>query len=170
MLKKVREKRDQLPYWLLRGQLSTIMNLPSTADEIGKLVKTKLKTRTTRMHSSRMRTGRSLTICCSLLPGGGGLSAWSRGVCLVWGGSPCQVPGGLPGLGGFSLPGPGGCLPGPGGFSLPGLGGVLPAWSGGGFSLPGPGGSAWSRGGFSLPGPRGVSGQPPPCEQNHTHV
>ena len=26
----------------------------------------------TRMHSSRMRTGRSLTICLSLLPGGGG--------------------------------------------------------------------------------------------------
>ena len=58
----------------------------------------------TRMHSSRMRTGRSLTVCCSLLPGGsaprrGGLSAgggcllpggaWSGGCllggwCLVW--------------------------------------------------------------------------------------
>ena len=57
----------------------------------------------TRMHSSRMRTGRSLTVCCSLLPrgevsmvGGGagspwswggfslvrGESAWSRGVLL----------------------------------------------------------------------------------------
>ena len=63
----------------------------------------------TRMHSSRMRTGRSLTVCCSPLPGGGGLpvpggrSAWSQGgfslvtgegsacsggVCLVRGGSP----------------------------------------------------------------------------------
>ena len=44
---------------------------------------------TTRMHSSRMRTGRSLTVCCSLLRGGGHL-VWggvcSRGVCLVWGG------------------------------------------------------------------------------------
>ena len=49
----------------------------------------------TRMHSSRMRTGRSLTVCCSLLPGGGvpglgrvcsGGGAWSGGVCLVQGG------------------------------------------------------------------------------------
>ena len=63
------------------------------------------------MHSSRMRTGRSLTVCCSLLPGGGG--------------SPCQVLGGSA----WSRGGPawsGGCLPGPGGggFSLPGPGGV----------------------------------------------
>ena len=29
----------------------------------------------TRMHSSRMRTGRSLTVCWSLLSGGGGVSA-----------------------------------------------------------------------------------------------
>ena len=42
-------------------------------DELGK----------TRMHSSRMRTGRSLTICWRLLPGGSGPrgGAWSRGVC-----------------------------------------------------------------------------------------
>ena len=40
--------------------------------------------------------GRGGGVC--LVPGGVG-SAWSRGVCLVWGG----------------LPGPGGCLPGPGG-------------------------------------------------------
>ena len=46
----------------------------------------------TRMHSSRMRTGRSLTVCCSLFPGGGG------GVFLPAGG------------GGGSLPGPGGVL------------------------------------------------------------
>ena len=55
------------------------------------------------MHSSRMCTGRSLTVCCSLLPGGvlpaggfslpGGFSlvlggsAWSGGVSLVQGGS-----------------------------------------------------------------------------------
>ena len=37
------------------------------------------------MHSSRMRTGRSLTVCCSVLPGGGG-SAWSGGVLLGPGG------------------------------------------------------------------------------------
>ena len=58
------------------------------------------------MHSSRMRTGRSLTVCCSLLPGGvGGVSA----------------------PGGFSLPGGGGdCLSAPrGGSSL--LRGGLPA-------------------------------------------
>ena len=78
------------------------------------------QTLTTRMHSSRMRTGRSLTVCCSLLPGGspwsgGGVSPWSRGVSL---------PGGLPGPGGFSLPGgvclvrgAGVCLVPEGGFS-----------------------------------------------------
>ena len=86
------------------------------------------------MHSSRMRTGRSLTVCCSLLPGGGG-------VCLVPGGSAWSG-------GGFSLvwgvlPGPGGVLPGPGGFSL--VRGVLPGP--GGVCL-GLGGSPWS-GGFS---------------------
>ena len=37
----------------------------------------------TRMHSSRMHTSRSLTVCCSLLPGGGLLLG---GVCLVRGG------------------------------------------------------------------------------------
>ena len=99
------------------------------------------------MHSSRKRTGRSVTVCCSLLRGGGGFS--------------------LPGPGGgFSLPGPEG---GSGGFSLPGPGGggVLPARSWGdspyqvpgGFSLPGPWGGSSScqvpGGGFSLPGPRG---------------
>ena len=36
----------------------------------------------TRMHSSRMRTGHSLTVCWSLLPGGGGSGP---GGCLVWG-------------------------------------------------------------------------------------
>ena len=51
--------------------------------------KPRITTTTTRMHSSRMRTGRSLTVCCSPLPGGGVLPAWSLG-------------------GGFSLPGPGG--------------------------------------------------------------
>ena len=81
------------------------------------------------MHSSRMRTGRSLTVCCSLLPGGGG----GGGVCLVPGVCVCLVPGSLPGPGGFSLAG-GVCL-------VPG--GVLP---GGGVSAWSQGVSAWSRG------------------------
>ena len=99
---------------------------------------------TTRMHSSRMRTGRSLTVCCSLLPGGGVLHAGgvfpAGGVCLV------QGVGGLPGRGGS--PWSGGVSLVRGGFSL--LGGS--AWSGGalpglgGFSLV-RGGSPWSRGG-----------------------
>ena len=106
------------------------------------------------MHSSRMRTGHSLTVCCSLLPGGD--------VCMVRGGSPCQ--GGLPAGGSPCL---GGCLPGPGGSPclggcLPGPGRVLPAGGGGvclvlggclpgpGVVLPAPGVSAWCWGG--LPG------------------
>ena len=40
------------------------------------LILTHLNLFQTRMHSSRMRTGRSLTVCRSLLPGGGG--------CLLW--------------------------------------------------------------------------------------
>ena len=55
----------------------------------------------TRMHSSRMRTGRLLTVCRSLLPGGvcfrgsvcsGGVSA--PGGCLLLGGG-CLLPGGV---------------------------------------------------------------------------
>ena len=94
------------------------------------------------MHSSRMRTGRSLTVCWRLLPGGGG-GAWSGGVwsqggawsggCLVWG-----VPGGGAwcwgsGAGGvwsqaclvqgvclvWGVPGPGG-VPSPEGCLVPG--------------------------------------------------
>ena len=126
------------------------------------------------MHSSRMRTGRSLTVCCSLLPGGGGfslvlggVSAWSRGggspwrwglpaggVSLVWGVSPwswggvCLVPGG------FSL------VPG-GGFSLV-LGGS--AWSGGSPCQ----GGLLGLGGVSLV--PGGSPETPPRVQNHRHV
>ena len=96
------------------------------------------------MHSSRMRTGRSLTICCSVLPGG---------VCLVWG--VCLVPGGvcLVRGGGVCLV-LGGCLPGPGGS----------AWSGGR-------GSAWSRGVClvrgegGLPGPGGACLETPPVDR-----
>ena len=68
------------------------------------------------MHSSRMRTGRSLTVCCNVLPGEGGVSL---------------VPGGLPGPGGGVLLGPGGVLLGPGGGVLLGPGGGSP-WSRGG--------------------------------------
>ena len=85
------------------------------------------------MHSSRMPTGRSLTVCCSLLPGGGGAFFGGEGIV--------SAPGGVPRPG--SVPGPGGvCSQGvcawsgwvylvwgcvlPGGVS--GLGGV---WSGG---------------------------------------
>ena len=61
------------------------------------------------MHSSRMRTGRSLTVCWRLLPGGG------------------------------CLPGPGGCLLGPVGSAWSGGGGSLvpggSAQSGGGLGL-----------------------------------
>ena len=137
-----------------------------------------------------MRTGRSLTVCCSLLPGGGGWgSPWSRrGVLPARGGSPCWrgvLPaGGSPWSWGGSpwsrggSPCQGGGLPGPGGFSLVwggvclvqvgvllGLGGVLPAGGVGG--LPGLGGSpCWGilpgpRGG--LPGPGGFSLVPGVC-------
>ena len=66
----------------------------------------------TRMHSSRMRTGRSLTVCCSLLPEGGsapggglllGGSAPVGGVC-SWEGLPGRG-GGVPGTGGVSARG-----------------------------------------------------------------
>ena len=77
------------------------------------------------MHSSRMRTGRSLTVCCRLLP---------------WGGLP--GPGGFSLVGGVCLARGGGFYVLGGGFSLPG--GVVSAWSQGGFSL--------VSGGFSLPG------------------
>ena len=51
----------------------------------------------TRMHSSRMRTGHSLTVCRSLLP---------RGRCLLRGG--CLLPGGMFAPGGCLLRGGGG--------------------------------------------------------------
>ena len=73
----------------------------------------------TRMHSSRMRTGRSLTVCWRPLRGEGG------GGCLVWGGVCCQGgvwSGGVCSWGG--VPGPGGCLL-PRGVSAPG--GGIPA-------------------------------------------
>ena len=92
------------------------------------------------MHSSRMRTGRSLTICCNLLPGEG--SPWSGGGVLPGPGG-CLVPGGLPVPGGVLLGTWGGVLLGSGGFSLPG----------GGFCL--------VQGWVGLPGPRGGGGGSP---------
>ena len=51
---------------------------PNTAEDSPEITKVAVwNPKLTRMHSSRMRTGRSLTVCCSLLPGG---------VCLVRGG------------------------------------------------------------------------------------
>ena len=118
------------------------------------------------MHSSRMRTGRSLTVCCSLLPGGmsawWGVSAWSGGVSPWSRGSPWSG-GVLLGPGGFSLVPRGMVLLGLGGwFSL--VRGVL---LGPGGVLLGPrrvclvrGGSPWSRG--VLLGPVGRSLETPP--------
>ena len=81
------------------------------------------------MHSSRMRTGRSLTICWSLLPGGG--QGGMAGGCLVRG---------VSGLGGVWSEGgvwSGGCLvrgvSGPGGLVW---GGVVPGGCGPGGVYP----------------------------------
>ena len=97
------------------------------------------------MHSSRMRTGRSLTVFRSLLlpgrgvylPGpGGGCTCLVPWGCTWSGGCTCLVPGGVPAWSqGVYLPGPWGCIWSRG----------VPAWSGG--CLPGPGGvPAWSWG------------------------
>ena len=114
----------------------------------------------TRMHSSRMRTGRSLTVFQGLLfPGGcvparggvpaqggctcpGGVPAWGvylLGACTCWGGTcwVCTCQGGVPARG-YTCRGvylPGGVPAWSGGVYLPGPGGVY---------LPGPGGGAWS--------------------------
>ena len=139
------------------------------------------------MHSSRMRTSCSLTVCRSLLPRGlvGGC-VWSRGLCLVpgvsaHGGGGCMLPGDLlPGgsaprercllprgrclVRGVSAPGallPGGCLP---------QGGVCP-W--GCLLLGGllPGGVVCLLRGVSAPGEHVCSGCGiPPCEQNDKQV
>ena len=113
------------------------------------------------MHSSRMRTGRSLTVCCSLLPGGGS-------VCLVPGG-------GCPWSGGGCLPGPGGgVLLGPGGVGVLPAGGVCLVPGGVLLGLGGGGCSPWSQGvgGGCLPGPRegGSGDHPPPWTEFLTHA
>ena len=100
--------------------------------------------RITRMHSSRMRTGRSLTVCRSLLSRGllGGGGVWSRG-CLVWGVSH---------LGGLSSPG-GACLLLEGGVWSWGWGCVFAS---GGCLLPG---ACLLLGGCVCLGGRGVWSQ-----------
>ena len=80
---------------------------------------------TTRMHSSRMRTGRSLTVCRSQLPGG----------CLLWGGV-CSW-GGVSAPRGVSVPRGVSAL----GVCVYSQGGLLP-----GVSAPG---GVCSRGGVS---------------------
>ena len=123
----------------------------------------------TRMHSSRMRTGRSLTVCRSLLPGGG-VSA-PVGVCsgggLLLGG--CPLPGGSA-LGGCLLLGDllwvCVCLSAPWGVC---------SWGG---LLPGEGVSALGEGGCLLGGVCLLQGGgipactavDTPCEQNDKQV
>ena len=143
----------------------------------------------TRMHSSRMHTGRSLTVCRSLLPGGGEVSA-PGGVSALWGvcSGGCLVWGGVCSRGvcvcswGMSAPG-GGCLL-LGGMSARGGGCLL--WGVSALVMSAPrgcllwgcllwGGLLWGclLGGFLL---WGVVSQhtlrqtPPPCEQNDRQV
>ena len=133
----------------------------------------------TRLHSSRMRTARVLTVSPSMLCTGG--CTWSLGgvpgpggVYLLWGvylvpGQCTWSQGSVPGPRGVYLV-PGGCIwsrggvPGPGGAPVP----TGCTWSWGGVPGPRGGGSVCSGG---VPGPRGwgVSGTPP-CEQNDKQV
>ena len=108
--------------------MSNILTFPNVISDISdnSRVKSNRKFHKTGMHSSRMRTGRSWTVCWSQHPGGGG-SARSRGVvCLVPGGWVCQVPkGSARSQGGWVCQVPGGSarswgdLPGPGGYDIP---------------------------------------------------
>ena len=71
------------------------------------------------MHSSRMCTGRSLTVCRSLLPRGGGSVCSQGGVCS--GGMSargCPAPGGVSALGGWGVCSEGGSAP-RGGCGIP---------------------------------------------------
>ena len=123
------------------------------------------------MHSSRMRTGHTLAVCCSLLWGGGGFSLvggclpvpW--GFSLVWGGVSAWSQGMFAWSGGLLL--------GPGGFSLvPGYVFTRVCDSVHRGGLPGPrGGSPWS-GGWCLPGPwgGGVLWRPPLWTESQTRV
>ena len=101
----------------------------------------------TRMHSSRMRTDRSLTVCWRLLPGGGllpeggvwsGGGVWSRGMSALRGSAPR----------GYLLPGEGVSGPGGGWFGVSAPGGVC-SWGGWGGGW---GGGVWAGRGVSAPG------------------
>ena len=145
--------------------------------------------RKTRLHSSRMRTGRVLTVSPSMLCTGGGVSA-PGGVYLVPGGCTWSqrggslLPGGVCSKGGCLLPGgctwswgdvlPGGCLLW-GVYLVPGV----CVCSQGGFCSWGvylvPGGCTWS---WRVSAPEGGGGLLPggcvryslPCEQNDKQV
>ena len=118
----------------------------------------------TRLHSSRMRTARALTISPSILCAVGGVPG---------------LGGGVPGLGGGGVLGPrGGCTWSWGVYlvpwGVPGPGGVVPGSRGvylvpGGFTwsrwgdVPGPsGGCTWSRGVYLV--------RHPPRGQNHRRL
>ena len=103
------------------------------------------------MHSSRMLTGRSWTVCRSLLPGGG---PGPGGVCLVRG---VSAPGGAwSGGGGVVVSGLGGGVCSQGGSAPRGGWGLLPGGvpGPGGMVVSGPGGGVCSGGGAA---PRGGS-------------
>ena len=129
-----------------------------------------------KLHSSRMRTARALTVSPSMLCVGGFTwsrgCTWSRGVYLVLG-MLYLVLGGVPGPGGCTwswgvylvpggVPGPEGVL-GPGGCTW--SRGVC-TWSGG---VAGPGGCSWSQGVYLVQGGTWSqeictwSGTPTPC-------
>ena len=91
------------------------------------------------------------------LPGPRGVSAWSRGVCLVLRGGVCLVLGGGCVVLGGSAWSQGG---------LPGTGGVS-AWSWGGGGCVVLGGSAWS-GGSGIPACTKADTLPPRCGQADT--
>ena len=122
-----------------------------------------------RVHSSRMRTDRALTVFRSLLLpggwGGGGTclvkggGVWSRGVSAPGGWGGCLVPGGV--WSGGYLPGAGGstCLVGGGTCLVPGGTCLVP----GGAS--GPGGCVWSWGGTCLARGGAWLGTPPPVNR-----
>ena len=142
----------------------------------------------TRMHSSRMRTGRSLTVCRSLLLGEGCKKQNPKKK------SPKNL-GGVSGLGGVPGPG-GGCIPGPeggqctwshGGVPSPRGAYLVPGGSGPGGAYLVPGGCVWSRGrGCLVWGdvcqvlgdvwsqgcgiPACTEADTPPCEQNDKQV
>ena len=80
--------------------LTSVSEAKKSKNEIVYKIYCGLENKKKRMHSSRMRTGRSLTVCCSRGGGGG---------CLLWGGAWSGgglVPGGVCSQGG--VPGPGG--------------------------------------------------------------